>query len=80
MRKHVVAGALAVAVAASGGSLALLTGVAQAGVAPHRAGAAVTYSWTAGLTKGGPNWPPSAASPPPERRPSRAGPSGPATS
>ncbi len=30
MRKHVVAGALAVAVAASGGSLALLTGVAQA--------------------------------------------------
>jgi hypothetical protein len=46
MRKHVVAGALAVAVAASGGSLALLTGVAQAGVAPHPAGAAVTYTFT----------------------------------
>jgi hypothetical protein len=40
MRKHVVAGALAAAVAASGGALALLPAAAQAAPAPHRAAAA----------------------------------------
>jgi hypothetical protein len=45
MRKHMVAGALAAAVAASGGALALLPATAQAGVAPHQA-AAVSYTFT----------------------------------
>jgi hypothetical protein len=45
MRKHMVAGALAAAVAASGGALALLPAAAQAGVAPHQA-AAVSYTFT----------------------------------
>jgi hypothetical protein len=44
MRKHVAAGVLAAAVAASGGALALLPGAAQAGVSPHRA-AAVSYTF-----------------------------------
>jgi hypothetical protein len=45
MRKHMVAGALAAAVAASGGALAQLPATAQAGVAPHQA-AAVSYTFT----------------------------------
>ena len=46
MRKHLVAGALAAAVAGSG-ALALFTGVAQAApVASHQAGAATTYTFT----------------------------------
>src|SRR5690349_16572614 len=46
MRKHVVAGALAAAVAGSG-ALALFAGVAQAApVASHQAGAATAYTFT----------------------------------
>ncbi len=46
MRKHLVAGALAAAVAGSG-ALALVTGVAQAApVASHQARAATTYTFT----------------------------------
>ena len=45
IRKHVAAGILAAAVAASGGALALLPGAAQASVAPHRA-AALSYTFT----------------------------------
>ena len=45
MRKHVAAGVLAAAVAASGGALALLPGAAQAGVGPHRA-AALSYTFS----------------------------------
>jgi hypothetical protein len=46
MRKHLMAGALAAAVAGSG-ALALSTGVAQAApVASHQSGAAITYTFT----------------------------------